>query len=241
MAGGQKGLARGVFRPNYSVLGGKSARVGNEEDLFNQKKGLSHASPEASQGTAEEGSMKMETKKRILRIMSIGLMLSVFVPVYAAPQKLTKIQLYRKCIARRCNEAEKAQVRADAKKAGKWAGALLLAAVAAIVIKAGISEVELYRRVAALLKGRGLEHDVGVVREEIKDAREEFNSKYGHNPSNQELLQEIQQDVLLGSDDSWQISPTYEGGEEKKIHYRFMRSEDPSNPLRICSSFPYDL
>ena len=73
----------------------------------------------------------MEIKKHMLRVLGIGLMLSVFSPVYAA-EPLTKRQLYRKCIARRCNDVEKAQVRADLKKHGLRAGALLIAAAVAV-------------------------------------------------------------------------------------------------------------
>ena len=73
----------------------------------------------------------MEFRKYILRVLSIGLMLSIFSPMQAADQKRPR-GLYWKCIARKCNDAEKAQVRVDLKKAGKRAGALLIAAAVAI-------------------------------------------------------------------------------------------------------------
>ncbi len=70
----------------------------------------------------------MEFRKHMLRVLSIGLMLSVFSPVQAEP----KWKLYKKCIMRKCSDTEKAQVRADVKKAGIRSGALLIAAAIAI-------------------------------------------------------------------------------------------------------------
>lgn len=46
-------------------------------------------------------------------------------------------RLYKKCILHRCNDVEKAQVRADLKDAGKMAGGLLLMAAAVIGLSLG--------------------------------------------------------------------------------------------------------
>ncbi len=101
----------------------------------------------------------MEIKKQFLHVLSIALMLSVIVPAFAAePKKLTRAQLYRKCIARRCNAAEKARVRADARKAGKWAGVLLLAAVAIIGFGAKAKKLAREEKVSTALVASLLIH-----------------------------------------------------------------------------------
>lgn len=78
----------------------------------------------------------MEFSKHILRALSIGLMFSAFSSVYAVERSQPRWKLYKKCIMRKCTDADKAQVRAELKKAGKWAGALLIAA--AVAIGAGV-------------------------------------------------------------------------------------------------------
>lgn len=105
----------------------------------------------------------MEFKKHMVRVLGIGLMLSVFSPVYAAEPKLTKMQLYRKCIARRCNEAEKAQVRAELKKTGKRAGALLIAAAVAIGAMSLLKELGIERR-PQLVSEIGVEEEGDIKR-----------------------------------------------------------------------------
>lgn len=74
-------------------------------------------------------------------LLNIGLMLLITAPVQAdaslsAQERMAvKAQLYKKCLRGECNDIEKAAVYADFKRAGKYAGALLLVAAVAIGVK----------------------------------------------------------------------------------------------------------